>query len=272
MRQGSAVINTAPLEDLAIIVVDTPETTWTSALLAECGDFGIAVVFCGGKHLPCSILLPSVGNHLMAYVQRKQLDAKLPTKKRLWQTIISAKIMSQADTLRSLGKNDEPLRRLLRNVRSGDPTNVEGNAAARYFPLMFGTGFIRDPELIGLNSRLNYGYAILRAAVARAIVLSGLDPSVGIWHHNRYNPFPLADDLIEPIRPVVDKCVYESLNLFPDDLELTPPIKRHLLQVLTAEVSWAGARFPLDTALERFCAQVREALTEGGSDVQCPTV
>ncbi len=266
-------VNTAPLEDLAIIVVDTPEVCWTSALLSECAEHGIAIVFCGAKHLPSGILIPSVGNHLMAYTQRRQLEAKLPTKKRIWQTIITAKVQAQANVLRKNQRDDSHLKRLLPKIKSGDTTNVEGVAAARYFPALFGDCFIRDPDLEGVNSRLNYGYAVMRAAVVRAVVLSGLNPSVGIWHHNRFNPFALADDLIEPLRPIIDQSVVESLSEFSArESDLTPPIKRHLLKILAAEVGWDGARFPLDTALQRYCAQVRDALVDGGTDVQCPTL
>ena len=267
------VVNTAPLEDLALIIVDTPEVCWTSALLAECAEQGIAVVFCGPKHLPSGILVPSVGNHLMAYTQRKQLEAKLPTKKRIWQTVITAKVQGQAQVLRENQRDDTALRKLIPLIKSGDTTNMEGVAAARYFPLLFGESFTRDPDCAGINSRLNYGYAIMRAAVVRALVLSGLNPSVGIWHHNRFNPFALADDLIEPLRPIVDQTVLNSLSEFdPKEEDLRPPIKRYLVGVLSAEVGWEGARFPLDTALQRYCAQVREALIEGGTDVQCPTI
>jgi CRISPR-associated protein Cas1 len=209
----------------------------------------------------------------MAYTQRRQLQAKLPTKKRIWQAIITAKILGQAQVLRQNQRDDAPLMRLISKIKSGDSGNVEGVAAARYFPALFGDGFIRDPDLEGINSRLNYGYAVMRAAVVRAVVLSGLSPSVGIWHHNRFNPFALADDLIEPLRPLIDQNVLESISEFPGrDSDLTPPIKRHLLRTLTIEVGWDGARFPLDTALQRYCAQVRDALTEGGTDVQCPTL
>ncbi len=272
-EQGKQIVNSAPLEDLALIVVDTPEACWTSALLAECGEQGIVIVICGAKHLPSAILIPSVGNHLMAYVQRKQLEAKLPVKKRMWQIIISAKIQAQSQVLRENAKDDRELQALSRKIKSGDSTNIEGVAAARYFPALFGAGFIRDQEAEGINSRLNYGYAVLRAAVVRAIVLSGLNPSVGIWHHNRFNPFALADDLIEPLRPLVDRLVIASLGAYPaEQLELNPPIKRFMLQALTVEVGWAGDQYPLDTALQRYCALVRDALTEGGPDVQCPTI
>ena len=272
-ERDKRVINTAPLEDLALIVVDTPEACWTSALLSECADQGIAIIFCGPKHLPTGILMPSVGNHLMAYTHRKQLAAKLPTKKRIWQTIITAKVLAQSQVLQANNRDDREVRALLTKIKSGDTTNMEGVAAARYFPALFGADFIRDPDIEGINSRLNYGYAVLRAAVVRAIVLSGLNPSVGIWHHNRFNPFALADDLIEPLRPLIDQNVILSLREFPaDEPDLKPPIKRFLLQSLSTEVGWDRARFPLDTALQRYCAQVRDTLIEGGADVQCPTL
>jgi len=272
MRAGHEVVQTAPLEDIAIIVVDTPETTWTSSLLAECGEFGIAVVFCGAKHLPSSLLLPAVGHHQMSWVQRQQLEARIPTKKRLWQSIIMAKIRAQAEVLRGYGKRHEAVGLMATKVRSGDLGNMEGVAAAKYFRELFGKEFLRDPDLPGWNARLNYGYAVIRAVVARSIVLAGLDPGVGIWHHNRGNPFPLADDLVEPIRPLVDRIVFDSLAAFPEEQDLTPPLKKFLLQILSAELGWQGARYPLDVALEQFCAQVREALIEGGTEVECPTV
>lgn len=279
LSKDKLVFQTAPLEDLSIIVVDTPETTWTSSLLSECGEYGILIVFCGSKHLPSSVLIPHNGHHLSSYIQRKQLEAKLPTKKRLWQSIITAKISAQSSLLRTFGKNDIQVRALLPKIKSGDATNVEGVAAARYFVSLFGDDFTRDPDLEGINSRLNYGYAILRACVARSIVLSGLDPGVGIWHHNRFNHFPLADDLMEPLRPLVDSIVLQSLYEHPIEShpDLTPPVKRFLLKLLTAEVIWndpgqKSGRFPIDTALQRYVAQVRDCLTDGGFEIQCPKI
>lgn len=272
LKQGRETIASAPLEDLSLLVVDQADTTWTGALLSECGDYGIAIVFCGGKHLPSSLLLPFEGHFLMADTYRRQWETSLPLKKRTWQTIIVYKIRAQARLLSRWVGHDAGLAKLCSLVRSGDPDNVEAQAASRYFQALFGEEFRRERKGVDPNPRLNYGYAVLRAAVARAVVLAGLHPSVGIHHHNRFNAFCLVDDLMEPLRPLVDDQVRQSLDRFPEAEDLTPPLKRFLLEFLSREVEWEVARVSLDHALERYAARARDVLVGDVRDLACPSV
>jgi CRISP-associated protein Cas1 len=266
-----------PFEDLGILVLDHEAIDVTGPLLGELGEQGVAVIVCNGKHLPSSYLMPYPGNVLMAQTMRAQMDASLPSKKRLWQAIIQEKIRGQGRLLIEQTGDDHGLGMMAYRVRSGDPTNVEGQAAAIYFAGLFGGDFFRvrqremdsaselnpDPEenaLILTNAMLNYGYAVIRAMVARAVVGAGLHPALGLWHRHRNNAFSLADDLMEPLRPLVDREVCRILieeSLPPD---LTPALKRRLLGVLTAEVRWDDRQFPLDAALEAYAANVRRCL------------
>ncbi len=288
--QGGKEISRAPLEDLGLIVVDNAETRWTAALLAECGEYGIALVICGSKHLPSTMCLPFVGNVLMSKTWRLQIEASRPCQKRLWQAIVRGKIANQARLLGVHAGDSSSLTSLIGQVRSGDPDNIEGVAAARYFTRLFGPEFVRtrgthgrtvderellmgnDHKFMAINSRLNYGYAVLRAMVARAIVLAGMHPTLGIWHRNQFNPYALADDFMEPMRPMVDEVVLESLQEFPNEEELTPPVKRALLRILTREVGWEDGQSTLDVVLERFCAQCRDHLIGVREGVSCPIV
>ncbi len=203
---------------------------------------------------------------------REQIEASLPRKKRLWQQIVCAKIRAQASVLRRRGCHDRGLENLARNVRSGDTGNVEAQAARRYFVALFGPGFARDPAGGGLNVRLNYGYALLRAAVARALAGAGLHPALGIHHHNRSDAYALADDAMEPLRPLVDERVAELASEAAPSDELKPNDKQHLLQVLCAEVQWQGASFPLLAALERYAAALRECIAGRERKLPCPEV
>lgn len=263
----------APLEDLAHVVVDNVPTRWTGSLIAACGANGTIITFCGEKHLPESYVIPVVGHSLTARTQRLQVEASKPTKKRIWQQVVSAKVGAQARNLTKWTGSDAGLTLLSKLVRSGDPDNVEAVAASRYFEQLFGDEFIREQDTEEeLNSRLNYGYALIRAATVRSVVLCGLNPVFGVFHHNRFNPFALADDLMEPLRPMVDDCVMASREEFPDDVELNPPLKRYLLRVLAREVHWEGVSVPLDHALQRYAVQVRDVLLGDRDSFQCPIV
>jgi len=257
---------------VSLIVVDQQETRWTGSLLSELGANDVAVVFCGAKHLPESVLLPYEGHGLMAHTMRNQLNASMPVKKRLWQTIIRAKVLAQAMTLKKWRSDDYGLLALLREIRSGDPRNIEAVAASWYFPALFGEEFVRERGGEGENARLNYGYAVLRAAVARAVVLAGMHPALGIFHKNRFDTFALADDLMEPLRPLVDDEVKSSLLAEPEEEQLTPPVKKLLLRFLGREVRWEGAVVPLDHALQRYATQVRAVLVGEREAIACPIV
>lgn len=254
-----------PLEDMAALVLDGSEITLSHTLLAACADHGVMVITSDERHLPNAVLLPLAGHTLHTAVLRDQLAATAPNQKRTWQTIVRAKIRAQARLAELMGHSADHLRRLAVMVRSGDPDNVEATAAARYFETVFGATFIRDRDQPGLNALLNYGYAVVRAAVARAVVGAGLHPALGIHHHGQYNPLCLADDAMEPLRPAVDRVALQIA--FQGELSdsLRPADKRTMLEVLGQFVAWDGHRFPLIVGLERYAASLRRAICEGES-------
>ena len=200
-----------PLADLAVVIVSHPRVTFSQAVLSGLATAGGAFVTCDKSSLPVAMLLPLQAHHLQAERFARQAAASLPAKKRLWQQIVRAKIAAQARCLRALHGDEDSLQGLVPRVRSGDPQNVEARAARRYWPALFNYGsgetFRRRRDGDPPNGHLNYGYAVLRAIVARAICAAGLHPSLGLHHHNRYNAFCLADDLMEPFRPLVDASV-----------------------------------------------------------------
>lgn len=196
-----------PLDDVAAVIVHAHGTTYSNNLIVALAERGALLVVCANNHAPVAVLTPLAGHHAQTASMIAQAEAAKPLKKRLWRDIVVAKIRMQAAVLDAFGASTEGFQIMTRQVRSGDPDNIEAQAAKRYWPLLFGKEFRRDREASGENALLNYGYAVIRAVCARAIVAAGLNPSLGIHHHNRQNAFALADDLIEPFRPIVDACV-----------------------------------------------------------------
>jgi CRISP-associated protein Cas1 len=249
-----------PMEDIGVAVLESAEITLTTAALAKLMFYNVAVITCDSQHLPAGLLLPLEGNTVQSERFAAQLDAKLPLKKQLWQQTITAKILNQALHLEHLGKPSERLRVLARGVLSGDTSNREAQAAKVYWETLFsGEAFSRDRFGLPPNNLLNYGYAVLRAAVARALVSSGLLPTLGIHHHNRYNAFCLADDIMEPYRPFVDVIVARLWQVRPRHLpivDLTKEHKRELLQVLTLPVEMLGEKSPLFVSLSQCSASL----------------
>lgn len=200
------------LDDIVSVVVHAHGVTWTTNLMVALAERGANVVICGPNHLPAAICHPVSGHHAQNARMRFQREASRPLEKRIWRRLIVSKILWQATVLRARGKEADGLEALARKVRSGDPDNVEAIVARRYWPALMGQGFVRERGMEGANSLLNYGYTIMRTLVARSVVASGLHPSIGIHHANRGNPFALADDLIEPFRPVVDMLTMKILD------------------------------------------------------------
>ena len=193
-----------PLEDVAVLLIESQEVILTSALLARLAEHGAMILVCDGRHLPALAGLPYAGHSRLSGVHRVQLNASLPFKKRCWQSVVKQKVLNQAECLRLAGrKGSDRLAAMADKVTSGDGTNVESLAAREHFRLLFGDLFLRGDE-DDVNSALNYGYAVMRAAVARALAAHGFLLSQGIHHHSELNPFNLADDFLEPLRPVVD--------------------------------------------------------------------
>jgi CRISPR-associated protein Cas1 len=265
VRQGEEDA-TVPIEDLGVLILEHPAVQHTQRLLSACLANNVSVLICDGKRMPCAILLPLEGHSLHAKILRSQTALGEPARKRLWQAIVQAKVLAQARTLDFIGENGGPLRAMAVRVRSGDPENVEARAARAYWPLLFGKGFRRGREGGGPNPLLNYGYAVLRAAVARAIVGAGLHPALGLHHKNQYNPFCLADDLMEPLRPLADRRAHVIWEESEGRAELGPETKRGLLEVLTQECRVGDRGFPLMTALHYYAAGVRKRIE--GEDIE----
>lgn len=237
-----------PIEDIGVVVLDHKQITITQGALGALLDNNVAVVTCDEQRMPSGLMLPLSGNTTQSERFRHQIEASLPLKKQLWQQTIQAKILNQSAILYSQrGMECGNMEAWAKQVKSGDADNLEGRAAAFYWQSLFGNikGFHRDREGVAPNNLLNYGYAILRAVVARSLVGSGLLPTLGIHHHNRYNAYCLADDIMEPYRPYVDRLVAEIVGSGANITELTPELKSKLLSIPVLDVVINGRRSPL---------------------------
>lgn len=249
---------TVPIEDIGIVLLDHRQITITHAAIATLLANNAAVITCDTTHMPTGMLLPLDGSHTQTERFRYQIDASLPLKKQLWQQTIQAKILNQAAVLFERGVPCENMIYWARSVRSGDPDNYEGRAAAYYWKTVFPDKmkFFRGREGDPPNNLLNYGYAILRAIVARGLVSSGLLPTLGIHHRNKYNAYCLADDIMEPYRPYVDKIVLNIIDKGENFLELGPEIKAQLLGIATVDVQFERQTSPLMVGLQRTTASL----------------
>lgn len=247
----------APIEDIGIVILDHPQITITQALIAKFMTHNIVVMSCDNTHHPSGLLLPIEGHTLQSQKQKAQVEASQPLKKQLWQQTITAKIRNQAAVLDRQSAPYEYLERLSRDVKSGDSDNLEGQAAAYYWKRVFPSlpDFKRDRYGLPPNHLLNYGYAILRATVARSIVASGLLPSLGLHHRNQYNAFCLADDIMEPYRPFVDLTVFSLIRGYiPADIDKAT--KQILLGIPAMDVILDGQKSPLMNAVNRTTASL----------------
>ncbi|WP_018668122.1 type II CRISPR-associated endonuclease Cas1 [Bacteroides gallinarum] len=255
-KQKSEV--TKPIEDIGVVVLDNKQITVTSGVLEALLENNCAVITCDTKSMPVGLMLPLYGNTTQNERFRKQLDASLPLMKQLWQQTIRAKIENQAVVLgECAGEEIKCMKVWAADVKSGDSDNLEARAAAYYWKNLFKIeGFTRDREGIPPNNLLNYGYAILRAVVARGLVASGLLPTLGIHHHNRYNAYCLADDIMEPYRPYVDRLVYSIVQNNGACTDLTKDLKAQLLSISTLETNISGKRSPLMVAVGQTTASL----------------
>jgi len=250
-----------PFADLAVLILAHPQVVVTQPMLAHMADSGGVLIVCNGSRLPNGILLPVAAHFTQTERLLAQAALKKPAKKRLWRQVVRAKIKAQARVLNNLYGHDGGLGGLLSRVRSGDPANVEAQAARRYWPLLFGDlRFRRDHNQHDQNRLLNYGYAVLRAVVARAICGVGLHPSLGLNHHNRYNPYCLADDLMEPLRPLVDAVVVEHVKAFGAAGELNKQAKQALLEMLLDKHDFQGEARTLFDVSSRMAASLAAAV------------
>lgn len=246
-----------PIEDIGLIVLDNQQIMISNALLMALSDNNAAVINCDASHLPFGLMLPMYSHHTFTEKLGDQIDASVPLKKSLWQQTVIAKIENQAALLKSKGVNADKMEFYIREVNSGDTTNVEGRAAAYYWDNLFGDmSFVRHRFGEPPNNMLNYGYAILRAVVARSLVGSGLFPTIGIHHRNKYNPYCLADDIMEPFRPFVDSLVLDIIEKSGIPEELTPGIKKELLAIPVIDIVVEGKSSPLMVGVQRTTASL----------------
>ena len=250
---------TRPIEDIGLLVLDHKRITLSSGVLEALLENNSAVITCDSKSMPQGLFLPLSGNTIQNERFRDQLAASLPLRKQLWQQTIRYKIANQAAVLeKCTSEKPKCMTIWAENVKSGDPDNLEARAAAFYWKALFASieGFTRNREGIYPNNLLNYGYAILRAVIARALVSSGLLPTLGIHHHNRYNAYCLADDIMEPYRPYVDELVYEMVQKYGKVETLTKEMKADLLTIPTLEVIINHKRSPLMVASSQTTASL----------------
>ena len=249
---------TKPIEDIGVVVLDHKQITITSGVLEALLENNCAIITCDSKSMPIGLMLPLYGNTTQNERFRQQLDASLPLMKQLWQQTIKAKIENQAVVLKEYSDVETKCMNVwAADVKSGDSNNLEARAAAYYWKNLFQIeGFTRDRDGIPPNNLLNYGYAILRAVVARGLVVSGLLPTLGIHHHNRYNAYCLADDVMEPYRPYVDRLVCGMIKQGVDYTELTKELKGQLLTIPVLETHIAGKRSPLMVAVGQTTASL----------------
>ena len=263
---------TLPIEDLGVVIVDDIRATYTQSVFLSLLEAGATVLVTGRDHLPAGMMLPLDAHHVQTERHRAQVETSTPVRKRAWQAIVRAKIVQQAAVLSHFSGSHGGLAPMARRVRSGDPDNLEAQAAQRYWPRLFDKTFRRDREAEGVNALLNYGYAVVRAAVARSVVAAGLIPSLGIHHRHRGNPFCLADDLLEPYRPYVDWRVRQMAGKggesAPDIAERET--RASLLSLLNETVYVGGRREPLLLALHTSAASLCRTLTGGDRTLALP--
>lgn len=275
LNGNNPIVKTIPVEDIGVVVIDNRQITLTSALVSAMLDHKVAVVSCDEKSMPTGLLLPLYGNDIQNERFRDQIDASLPLRKQLWQQTVEAKILNQAAVLKYVSGEDA--RNMLAwagSVKSGDSDNLEGRAAAYYwrnvFPALpyFNRGRFEESP----NNLLNYGYAVLRAAVARSLVAAGLLPTLGIHHHNRYNAYCLADDIMEPYRPYVDRLVVDIIGEGYSCPQLTRDIKARVLSVLTADVFINERRSPLMLATMQTASSLNKCFRGESRKLIYPTM
>ncbi len=271
-NKETKVKKTIPVEDLGFVVLEHPQITFTQGVMQLLMANNVAVVFTNDKYLPASMLLNFDGHQLQTKRFRLQIDASEPLKKNLWAQTIKYKLNNQAKHLESLGKNGESVAYKAKQVLSGDTSNEEAKGAAIYWKRLLGTEFKRERFGDAPNAMLNYGYAILRAATARALAGSGLHPTLGIHHKNQYNSFCLADDVMEPYRPYVDQLVMDYIQENRMSNELQKETKAHLLGVLTVDVSINKKQSPLMVALSQTTASLVACYEGSTKKLKYPTL
>lgn len=256
------------MDDVAAVIANAHGLTYTNNALVELSARGVPIVLCGANHMPAAIVWPVDAHHVQTGRMNDQVSASLPLKKRLWAQLVRAKIQAQGATLAAFGAPSGGFHLLSRKVRTGDPDNVEAEAARRYWPLLFGSEFHRDTDGGGINGLLNYGYAVLRAGIARAVMAAGLHPGFGLMHSNRSNPMVLIDDLMEPFRPMVDREVRRMVT--DGAFEVNTETKHNLARVMIMDMPTNQGLSPLMTCAERLAQSLARAFAGEADKLDLP--
>ena len=263
IEKQSEIVGQVPIEDLGVLILQHPAIVLTQQLIVACQKNKVVIVFCDEKHLPYSLILPiGEGHTLHNKILKQQIAISEPTRKRLWQQIVQHKIKEQEQTLVMLNKESTRLNYLTTQVKTGDSGNCEAIAAQAYWKLLFGKAFKRDADLDGVNTLLNYGYAIIRAAVARGVCGAGLHPTIGLFHTNQYNALCLADDLMEPFRPWVDYVVYQMAST-NSEVTINQQSKQALLGLMSEAVLYKKKTMPFMVALNYLMADLKRCYSDG---------
>ena len=270
LKEASNEIKCIPIEDLSYIIIEDQQVHITIPLLNALINQNVAVVICNDLKMPNAYIQPLDANSIQGETYRFQKDASEPLKKKLWKQCVEAKIKNQSLLLNKLGLDGDLLKPLYCNVKSGDNDNREGAAAKLYWKLLFDNNFSRNRDGHEPNNLLNYGYTILRAAVSRSLIGSGLLPAFGIFHRNRYNAFPLADDIMEPYRPFVDEIVYQLYH--KGKIALDKDVKANKLRVLYSDCQFKKICRPLDIALTITSASLVKCLSGKEKKILFPSI
>jgi CRISP-associated protein Cas1 len=245
-----------PLDDIAAVIANAHGLSYTNSLLVALGERGAPFVLCAANHNAVGMLMPIDGNYQQAKRFDAQIDAGKPLRKRLWAEVIKSKLQQQAATLEAAGEPTAPLSALVAKVRSGDPENIEAQGARRYWTLLMGDDFRRDQNAGGTNGLLNYGYTVLRAATARAVVAAGLHPTLGLHHSNEGNAMRLVDDVMEPFRPMIDLKVWQLARKGED--EVAPDTKRALVHTLYEDMQTSAGATPVMVCMQRLATSLAQ--------------
>ena len=245
-----------PLDDIAAVIANAHGITYTNNLLVALAERGAPFVLCAANHNAVGMLLTLDGHHVQAHRIEAQINASQPTHKRLWAAVVKSKLEQQAAALEATGAPTAPLTALVRKVKSGDPDNVEGQGARRYWGLLFGSEFRRNQDGDGINALLNYGYTVVRSATARAVVAAGLHPSIGLHHSNDGNAIRLVDDLMEPFRPIIDLKVWQLQRA--GESHVTPDTKRALVRTLYDDMQSSAGATPVMVCMQKLAVSLAQ--------------
>jgi CRISPR-associated protein Cas1 len=262
VNHGEEEIAKLPIDDIAVLLISAQSVSFSKHIANELAEHGAITLLCGRNYQPQSIIIPVVGHYMQTGIIKAQIQSTLPLRKNIWKLIVETKLKNQGKALILYNKKEDAslLFKISNIVKSGDPENREAYGARMYWKSLFGEKFIRDKDGEGINAFLNYGYAVVRASMTRAICAAGLLPSLGVHHNNKLNPFCLSDDLFEPFRPLVD-CVVYSVTQGNTHPELSPEMKKLLIRVLWIKLQTTEGNSPLFQSLHYFAASYVKALT-----------